>query len=95
MEKKKKELSELQQAFIVALFTEESKGNPVIAKRMAGYADSVKTSELINSLYEEILEYGKKYLAANSGMAIYGLFETLLNPKAYSSSNFFTSSILW
>lgn len=85
--KKTKELTELQKNFIVCLFSEESKGNPVIAKRMAGYADSVRTSELVESLYDEILEYGKKYLAANSPQAIYALLDTLINPSQMGGAN--------
>jgi hypothetical protein len=85
--KKNKDLTELQKNFIVCLFSEESKGNPVIAKRMAGYADTVKTSELVESLYDEILEYGKKYLAANSPQAIYALFDTLVNPSQMGGTN--------
>lgn len=85
--KKKRELTELQKNFILALFSEESKGNPVIAKRIAGYADTVRTSELVESLHDEILEYGKKYLAANSPQAIYALLDTLINPSQMGGAN--------
>lgn len=86
-EKKKKELTELQKNFISALFSKEAKGKPKVAKAMAGYADTVSVSELIHSLHEEILEYAKKYMAANAGQAVVGLFDVLGNPGQIGGSN--------
>lgn len=78
---KKRELTEMQTKFIEALFTEESKGKPFLAKKIAGYSDNVRTQELIDSLHEEIVEYGKRVLAANSASAVFAMLHVLENPS--------------
>ena len=87
MAESKRILTEMQVKFIEALFSEESMGKPHIAKKMAGYADSIQTGELIKSLSEEIIEYGKRYVAANSGRAVFGLFNVLDNPTEAGQAN--------
>lgn len=76
---KKKDLTDMQKAFIDALFSEEAKGNATIAKKMAGYADSIKPSYLLSTLSDEIVEAAKKYLGANSAKAVFSILHTMEN----------------
>ena len=53
-----KQLTEKQQKFLEVLF-EEAKGDPVTAKKLAGYADGVASTQIVNSLTDEIAELTK------------------------------------
>ena len=75
----KKELTDMQKAFVEALFSDEAKGNPTIAKKMAGYADSIKSNYLLSSLSDEIIDAAKKYLGANSAKAVFAVLDTMQN----------------
>ena len=50
-----RQLTERQQKFLDVLF-EEAGGDMVMAKKMAGYAETSSTTEIIKGLKEEILE---------------------------------------
>ena len=52
-------LTEKQQKFLDVLF-EEAQGDPVQAKKLAGYADSVASTSVVNSLTDEIADVTKK-----------------------------------
>lgn len=86
MSEKKKELTEMQQNFLDALFG-EAEGNPTVAKRIAGYADSVSGSSVAHSLYEEIVERAKKHLASQSAKAAFKLIEAMDRPSDAGTSN--------
>lgn len=87
IEKKKRELNEMQKAFLDALFSNECAGDPVLAKKKAGYADSITTKYLIETLHEEIVDLAKKVLAANSGRAVYALINVLVDPSSAGAAN--------
>ena len=50
-----RQLTEKQQKFLDVLF-EEAKGNPVTAKKLAGYSNSSSTTDIMKGIKEEILE---------------------------------------
>jgi hypothetical protein len=50
-----RQLTEKQQKFLAVLF-DEAGGDMVTAKKMAGYADTSSTGEIVKGLKEEILE---------------------------------------
>ena len=63
-----KKLTEKQQKFIDVLF-EEAKGNPVEAKRLAGYSDNYPTSAVVESVKDEIIEHTKLFLSGKGAKA--------------------------
>jgi len=74
-----KELDERQKKFLEILF-EEAAGNPVVAKRMAGYSEGYSTKELINSLKEEIAEATTLYIAMNAPRAACAIISGIDSP---------------
>ena len=72
-------LTEKQQAFLNVLF-EEAKGDPVAAKKLAGYADSVPSTQIVNSLVDEIADLTKKFIAQSSTKAAYTMFSVMADP---------------
>lgn len=81
-----KELTELQSNFLEALFG-EAKGNPVKAKKLAGYADSMKVSHIMKALREEIVEMSKDILVMNGPRAAMALVGVLDEPNAGGAIN--------
>lgn len=75
-----KELTEKQQAFIDALFSPECKGDPVKAKKAAGYSDNYPTRELVKSLKEEIMEAANDHFAHLAPRALMSLGNVLESP---------------
>jgi phage terminase small subunit len=74
-----RELTERQQKFLEVLF-EEAGGDVVQAKRLAGYSDNVRTSEVINSIKEEIMERTQLYMARNAPRAAMSLVSGMIDP---------------
>lgn len=74
-----KELTEQQKRFLEALFG-EAQGSPAEAKKLAGYADSTKTIEILRGLKEEILEHASLTLATHSPKATMELVGLLVDP---------------
>jgi|TARA_R100000541_G_scaffold37727_1_gene45576 hypothetical protein len=74
-----KNLTEKQQKFIDVLF-EEAQGNPVEAKRLAGYADSVSSTSITGVLQDEIYEATKRYIASSGTRVAYGMMEVFNDP---------------
>ena len=58
-------LTEKQQKFLDVLF-EEAKGEPSQARKLAGYAENVSTSSIVNALQEQIAERTKKFIATTA-----------------------------
>ena len=58
-------LTDKQQRFLEVLF-EEAKGDPVQAKKLAGYADSVASTSIVNTLTDEIADVTKNFIAQSS-----------------------------
>ena len=74
-----KNLTEKQQKFLDVLF-EEAQGDPVQAKKLAGYADSVASTSVVNSLTDEIADVTKKFIAQSSTKAAYTMFSVMSDP---------------
>jgi|TARA_A100001035_G_C27674581_1_gene450032 phage terminase small subunit len=74
-----KKLTEKQQKFLDVLF-EEARGNPVTAKKLAGYSHDLATSTITNALQEEIADLTKKFLATTATKAAFSLSEAIDHP---------------
>ena len=72
-------LTEKQQKFLDVLF-EEARGNPVEAKKLAGYSDNVATASITNSLKEQIADLTKKFISSSATKAAYSMFEVMHSP---------------
>lgn len=72
----KRELTEKQQLFLDVLF-EGAEGDPLLAKKMAGYSDNVSTSSVTASLVDEIAELTRKFIAQSSTKAAYTMFSVM------------------
>ena len=75
-----RQLTVKQQTLLNVLF-EEAGGDLVQAKKLAGYADTSSTSEIVKGLKEEILEATQMYMARNAPKAamamVGGLYDQL------------------
>lgn len=74
-----KQLTEKQKRFLDVLF-EEAQGNPVTAKKLAGYSHNNSTSSITASLQEEIADLTKKFIASSATKAAYSLAQVIDNP---------------
>ena len=55
----KRALTEKQELFLAVLF-EQAEGDPLKAKKLAGYSDNVPTSSVTASLVDEIADLTRK-----------------------------------
>ena len=71
-----RQLTERQQTFLSVLF-DGAGGDVVAAKKLAGYSDATSTTEVVNSMKEEILESTQSYMARNAPKAamVGGLYD--------------------
>jgi len=74
-----RQLNERQQKFLNVLF-EEAGGDVVAAKKLAGYAESTSTTEIVRGLKEEILEATQMYMARNAPKAAMAMTGALYDP---------------
>lgn len=74
-----RKLTEKQQKFLDVLF-EEAQGDPVKAKKLAGYSDSVASSTITSSMVDEIAELTRKFIAQSSTKAAYTMFSVMNDP---------------
>ena len=81
----KRQLTELQLGFLSALFG-EAKGDPAKAVQLAGYSETVKYSEVVQSLKDEIIDQAKMILAMNAPRAAIGLVDVVLDPTQKMAS---------
>ena len=72
-------LTEKQQKFLDDLF-EEAEGNPVTAKKLAGYSENNSTSAITSSLQEEIADLTKKFISSSATKAAYSMHQIMHNP---------------
>jgi len=72
----KRELTDKQQLFLDVLF-EEAEGDPLVAKKLAGYSNNVPTSSVTASLADEITELTRKFIAQSSTKAAYTMFKVM------------------
>ena len=72
-------LTEKQQKLLAVLF-DEAGGDIVAAKKIAGYSDTTSSTEIINSLKEEILDATSAYMARNAPKAAMAMVGALYDP---------------
>ncbi len=86
-----KELTELQEKFLNALFG-EAKGNYAKAMRIAGYAPSTNSHVIIQSLRSEIIERAELEMAANAPKAVMSMVGVLDDPTAMGNREVLSAS---
>jgi len=74
-----KNLTEKQQKFLDVLF-EEAQGNPVQAKKLAGYADTVSSTVVMAGIQDQVAELTKKFIATSSTKAAYTMYSVMSDP---------------
>ena len=72
----KRALTEKQELFLSVLF-EAAEGDPLVAKKMAGYSENVPTSQVTASLADEIAELTRKFIAQSSTKAAFTMFKVM------------------
>ena len=72
-------LTEKQQKFLDVLF-EEARGNLVQARKLAGYAETVATSSIVNSLQDEITDLTKRFISSTATKAAYSMKQVMDSP---------------
>ena len=77
----KKELTDRQEVFLDCLF-DEANGNLREAMRIAGYSANTKTSSVLRTLQDQIIDRTQMYLAANGPMAAMAMTGVLTDPTA-------------
>ena len=86
-----KQLTELQEKFLDALFG-EAKGSYAKAMRIAGYAPSTKSHVLVQSLRTEIVERAELEMAANAPKAVMSMVGVLDDPTAIGNREILSAS---
>jgi hypothetical protein len=74
-----RQLTEQQQKFLDVLF-DEAAGSVVEAKKLAGYAAGTSTTQVVNSLKEEILDATHMYMSRNAPRAAVAMVGALMDP---------------
>lgn len=82
---KKRELSDMQKAFVVHLVG-DAKGDFVVAKKMAGYSDSTPVREIVASLKDEIIDAAKDILVMGVPRAAHAIVDQVSNPEKAGAS---------
>lgn len=86
-----RQLTDKQQLFLNAL-AGEAKGDVRTAMKLAGYSDNTSPTEIYNSLTDEIIEIGKRLLAANSVKAAVKMIGVLDNPSDLGNDRLITAA---
>jgi hypothetical protein len=79
-----KNLTENQLKFLEALFG-PAKGNYVKAKQIAGYADTVATSQVVEPLRDEIALRTRNFISENGPKAVWAMMDIMDNPTDLGS----------
>lgn len=74
-----RQLTERQQKFLSVLF-DGANGNVVEAKKLAGYSEGSSTTEIVQSLKDEITDATRSYFARTAPQAAYSIAQGLLDP---------------
>ena len=74
-----RELKKKQQKFLSVLF-DEAGGDVLTAKKLAGYSDTYSTTDVVNSLKEEILDSTQSFMARNAPKAAMAMVGGLYDP---------------
>lgn len=74
-----RQLTEKQQKLLDVLF-DEAGGDIIAAKKLAGYADTSSTAEIVKGIKEEILEATQMFMARNAPKAAMAMVGGLYDP---------------
>jgi hypothetical protein len=74
-----RQLTEKQQKLLDVLF-DEAGGDIVAAKKLAGYADTSSTADIVKGIKEEILEATQMFMARNAPKAAMAMVGGLYDP---------------
>lgn len=74
-----RQLTDQQRLFLEVLF-DEAEGDPVVAKKLAGYSPTYPTSQIIKTLKDEIVEATKDFLARSGPKAAIAITGIVDNP---------------
>ncbi len=72
----KRALTEKQELFLAVLF-EEAEGDPLKAKKLAGYSSNVPTASVTSSLEDEIYALTRKFIAQSSTKAAFTMYKVM------------------
>jgi len=72
----KRALTEKQELFLAVLF-DEAEGDPLKAKRLAGYSENVPTSSVTASMSDEIFDLTRKFIAQSSTKAAFTMYKVM------------------
>jgi hypothetical protein len=75
----KKELTEQQKKFIEVLFAEAA-GDPVKARKLAGYSEGYSTKAIMNTVREEVIEATQLFIAMNAPRAAMAVVSGVIDP---------------
>lgn len=75
----KKELTEQQKKFIEVLFAEAA-GDPVKARKLAGYSEGYSTKAIMNTVREEVIEATQLFIAMNAPRAAMAVVSGVVDP---------------
>ena len=70
-------LNEKQEKFLEVLFSDEVKGDPAKAKKLAGYSASHSTQAITTALADEIASLTRKFIANSATKAVYTMYNVL------------------
>lgn len=82
----KKELTDMQKAFLEAL-CHEARGDIREAMNVAGYSPNTRIAEVVNPLRDEIVERTSLVLAMNAPKATYSMIDVLNDPGSMGARN--------
>ena len=70
-------LNEKQEKFLEVLFSDEAKGDPVKAKKLAGYSRTHSTQLITTALADEISDLTRKFIDNSATKAVYTMYNVL------------------
>ena len=89
IKKEPKGLTEKQQSFLDALFSEQAKGDLRVALKLSGYAENTPVGQVLSSeeLAEAVVKRAKDFIAQNSAKASFALLDGIITPAAIGMQN--------
>lgn len=75
----RKQLTQQQAKFLEVLFNEAG-GDPVKARKLAGYSDNSSTKEIMDSIKEDVIEATQLYIATNAPRAAMAVVSGIIDP---------------
>jgi len=82
----KKELTQMQEAFLEALCS-EARGDIRAAMNAAGYSPNTRINEVVGPLRDEIVDRASMVLAMNAPKATYSMIDVLNDPGSMGARN--------